>query len=278
MKTILLTGGSGFLGKSILNSYLKNDYELLAPTHQEMDLLDFNMTADYIFDACPDVIIHAATVGNTSDALFKNTMMYQNIVRFASMCGKIINISSGAIYDVTKDMDNIKETNLGLSVPTDPYGYGKYLNALQSVYNRNIVELIPFGIIGEYELTTRFVKNNIHRILRGVPPHINAERRMSYIDIQDFIKVIELFVKTDRMDVLQHYNITDGKGIWLSDLLNVVLAAVGMSPMYSILDVKKAPSYTGSNRRLCELFPDATFTPIKETVQRMVDYCAKEAS
>ena len=274
MKTILLTGGSGFLGKSILNSYLKDKYDVLAPTHQELNLMDFNSTADYVFDTCPDIIIHAATLGDTPDALYGNTMMYQSISRFASLCDKLINISSGAVYDKSKDLDDVRENSLGLNVPRDNYGFSKFLNALQSAYNQNIVELIPFGIIGEYELGTRFVKSNIRKILHGESPTIRTERKMSYIDIKDFIVILDRFIENTRIDMQQYYNITNGKSIWLSDLYNIILEKMGKTIMHPSLF--QSPSYTGSNAHLKEFMPDITFTPIELTVERMIAYCTAE--
>ena len=40
MKRILLTGGSGFIGRNILESNLAEKYEIIAPRHCELDLLD----------------------------------------------------------------------------------------------------------------------------------------------------------------------------------------------------------------------------------------------
>jgi nucleoside-diphosphate-sugar epimerase len=41
MKKIFLTGGSGFIGRSILEK-LSKKYEIYAPTRQELNLVEFN--------------------------------------------------------------------------------------------------------------------------------------------------------------------------------------------------------------------------------------------
>ncbi len=37
MKELLLTGGSGFIGRNILESYLARDFRISAPTSRELD-------------------------------------------------------------------------------------------------------------------------------------------------------------------------------------------------------------------------------------------------
>ena len=48
MKTILLTGSSGFIGKNLKEYLLKKDYELLTPTHEELDLMDTVAVSEYL--------------------------------------------------------------------------------------------------------------------------------------------------------------------------------------------------------------------------------------
>ena len=56
MKTILLTGSSGRLGK-----WLKKEFsEALTPTHSEFEITDRSAVEKYIGDLKPDTIIHAA--------------------------------------------------------------------------------------------------------------------------------------------------------------------------------------------------------------------------
>jgi GDP-L-fucose synthase len=68
---ILLTGSSGFLGKTIVNSFIqhrsefkKSNFILLTPSSADLNLLNHTSTMNYFFKAMPDVVIHlAARVG-----------------------------------------------------------------------------------------------------------------------------------------------------------------------------------------------------------------------
>ena len=55
---ILLTGGSGLLGTELV----KLESDLLAPSHEELDITDAAAVADYVAGHQPDIILHAAAI------------------------------------------------------------------------------------------------------------------------------------------------------------------------------------------------------------------------
>ena len=59
---ILLTGGSGFIGKNIVEQ-LGKKYIFLVPSHNELDLLDAIAVEKYLKVHPVDVVIHAANLG-----------------------------------------------------------------------------------------------------------------------------------------------------------------------------------------------------------------------
>ena len=64
MKKILITGSSGFLG-SRLAYYLKNKYELLLPSHEELNVSREEAFKTYMEENRPDVVLHCAALSNT---------------------------------------------------------------------------------------------------------------------------------------------------------------------------------------------------------------------
>lgn len=54
MKKILLTGGSGFIGRNLRESFLASKYDISAPAHSELDLLDTQST-DEFFKKTPSI-------------------------------------------------------------------------------------------------------------------------------------------------------------------------------------------------------------------------------
>lgn len=60
-KKILLTGGSGFIGRNILESFLAEKYDIYHPSRQELNLTDYDCVKSYFKDKTFDVVFHSAT-------------------------------------------------------------------------------------------------------------------------------------------------------------------------------------------------------------------------
>jgi len=101
---ILLTGGTGMVGKNILEHPKAKDYQIFSPTRKEMDLLNFEQVSSVIEQTKPDIIIHTAGLvggiqANRSalfDFLAENITMGLNVVRAARLheVPQLINLGS----------------------------------------------------------------------------------------------------------------------------------------------------------------------------------------
>ncbi len=63
MKTLLLTGASGFLGSRIANFY-KEKYHIYAPTHNEMDITNEESVEAAFAKYRPDIVVHCAAISD----------------------------------------------------------------------------------------------------------------------------------------------------------------------------------------------------------------------
>ena len=105
---ILLTGGSGMVGRNFLEHPKSNEFELLVPRSNELDLRDFNAVQAYLLNHQPDMVIHAAgKVGGlhaNMDApvgfLLENLDMGRNIIWGSHQTGikRLINLGSSCMY------------------------------------------------------------------------------------------------------------------------------------------------------------------------------------
>lgn len=105
---ILLTGGSGMVGRNFLEHPGIGAYEVISPSSSELDLFNYSAVSRYLDRQRPDVIIHAAgRVGGIQANMkeptrffLENLDMGRNIVWAAYKSGikKLINLGSSCMY------------------------------------------------------------------------------------------------------------------------------------------------------------------------------------
>ena len=148
---ILITGGSGFIGRNLAEQ-LAGKYEVSAPTSAELDLLNQHDVRKYLKTRPFDVILHTATTRYNRrltpppDLLDRNCRMFFNLVRNQGQFGKMIHFGSGAEYDKTGLPSRVKEDYFDTRVPTDPYGFSKYICAKYIERSERLVELRLFAV------------------------------------------------------------------------------------------------------------------------------------
>lgn len=142
MKKILVTGGSGFLGSRICYYYRKNkaeDYEIIAPTHKEMDIADYKSMERFFKENRPDLVFHCAAISDTGYAEEHPQESYlinvQGTENLAKITGKLkirfIFMSSDQIYNgktiVGTEYDSTKDACIELKddCPVNEYGRQK---------------------------------------------------------------------------------------------------------------------------------------------------------
>lgn len=105
---VLLTGGSGMVGRNLLEHPAIGEFEVLAPRRSELDLCDFPALQSYLHQHRPDMVIHAAgkvggiqaNVREPVGFLLENLDMGRNVVWAAHQAGirRLINLGSSCMY------------------------------------------------------------------------------------------------------------------------------------------------------------------------------------
>lgn len=141
MKKILITGATGFLG-SRLAHYYKDKYELLLPTHGELNVSREEAVIEYMEECCPDIVIHCAALSNTwyceQHPEDSHRVNVQGTVKLAKACknigAKLIFMSSDQVYNGTPMLGPLKESDV--FQPVNVYGQHK-LEAEQRALRNN---------------------------------------------------------------------------------------------------------------------------------------------
>ncbi len=166
---IMITGGSGMVGRNFLEHQKAGEYRLLSPSRRELDLLDRNAVRNYINGNQPDLIIHAAgrvggiqaNIANPVDFLADNLYMGLNVISSANDAGvsKLINIASSCMYPRLAQNPLTEEAILtGELEPTNEgYALSKIITTrlceyiTKSAKSRAYKTLIPCNLFGRYD-------------------------------------------------------------------------------------------------------------------------------
>lgn len=65
MKTILITGGTGFLGRRAAAQLKSRGFRVLPPSHGELDITKAQAVRAWLRENRPDAVIHTAAVSDT---------------------------------------------------------------------------------------------------------------------------------------------------------------------------------------------------------------------
>ena len=277
MKKILLTGGNGFIGKNIRESYLAQKYEITAPSSSELDLTDTPRSDNYFKNKNFDIVLHAATkpghrnAKDPTNLFFSNMRMFENLERHKDKYGKLINFGSGAIYDVSPNISDAQETDIFKIMGKDDHGFCKY-----AVYKRieklnNFIDLNIFGIFGKYEdWQIRFISNAICKTLYGLPITLRQNRRFSYLWIDDLMPVLEYFIENPAEH--KSYNVVPDEQTDLSGIALTVKQISGKAIAINTANEGYGLDYTGNNKRLKSEIKNINFTAAEKAIEKLFNY------
>lgn len=282
-KKILLTGGNGFIGKNIRESYLSRCYEIVSPRSFELDLADTDAVDNYFRSHCFDAVIHAAVkpghrnAKDPTNLFYTNMRMFENLARHTDRFGKLINLGSGAVYDVAADNRQVTEEEIGLRCGKDEHSFCKYAVHKRLETLPHAVDLNIFGIFGKYEdWQIRFISNAICKTLFGLPITLRQNRRFSYLYVNDLMPVLEHFIECSA--VHKSYNVTPNEETELLEAAKIVRTVSGSDVKIQVASDGYGLNYTGCNSRLRAQIPSLRFTSLKRAVEDLYRYYQEKKS
>ena len=167
-RTVLVTGGNGFLGKSVLARLAMAGAEpgrIIAPSSSDYDLRDSHAVADMFADVQPDLVIHlAARVGGIganqlrpSELYIENLLMGTYVIAegLRTNLDKLVVVGTICSYPKHTPVP-FAETSLWQGYPEEtnaPYGIAKLAQLVQLQANRaqfgqNGIYLMPTNLYG----------------------------------------------------------------------------------------------------------------------------------
>jgi len=275
-KTVFITGGSGFIGKNLVES-LRNTMTVYAPSHADLDLLSQEAVSGFFREHDIDYVIHCANIGGNrkcpgpADSVGRNTRIFFNLIENSRSYEKLIHLGSGAEYDKSRPLSRIREDALGERIPQDDYGFSKYLISKYIAKTENCVCLRLFGVFGKYEdYEYKFISNALLKNLLLMPISIRQNVLFDWLYIDDLTKIISCFLGRDVH--YPDYNVTTGQPI---DLISLSTMINDGSPFKSKITIENPGmnhEYCGNNERMFSEIGSFHFTPIFDALSALRSY------
>lgn len=259
-KNILISGGTGFVGSSIID-ILKDKYKFInigRHANISCDNLYWDLKLPILetIEDDIDIIIHSASiVGNTDqskeyiDINVKSTL---ELLEYGKRKGikKFIYISTGGVYGYgDKKFIETDECN-----PNDLYNLTKYFSEkLCQLYKDNFSIVIlrlffPYGNTQRRRLISNLVENIINQ--KEIVLNESGLPIINPIHITDVISIIKMIIDRDCEGI---YNISGDENISIKDLCNLISNITNTKNVRYNYNGNNVKNLMGDNSKISEL-------------------------
>jgi UDP-N-acetylglucosamine 4-epimerase len=261
-KTVLVTGGAGFIGSNLCESLLQNGNKVRCldnlSTGNIDNILDFQDHPDFTFlerdirdfqackSACTgvDVILHQAALGSVPrsihDPITTNAVNidgFLNMLHAAKETGikRVVYAASSSTYGDSKVLPKV-ESQIGM--PMSPYAVTKYVNELYAHVYGNLfgietIGLRYFNVFGKNQSPEGAYAAAIPRFVKAFMDHKAPEVHGDGLQTRDFtyienvVQMNHIAATTTNTNALnQVYNVAYGARTTLLDLITIIKSAL----------------------------------------------------
>jgi GDP-L-fucose synthase len=290
MSKILITGGSGLLGKHL---------QEVLPTATFISSKDYDLTSEkevkqMYLDTKPDIVIHsAARVGGIIDSIEnpveffeENVLMNTFILKYAYINNvkNFIGILSTCIYPDVNHRYPMPEEDMFLGPPPKTnfsYGYAKrslavQINSYNEQYGTKYNYLIPSNLYSEYahfenDKTSHFITALLRRIKFAtdeVELFGTGKPLRQFMYAGDLAQIIKLCIDNN---IYENLNVASEENLSIEEIANIVFKSLGLN-----LKIKYIPNTPDGQYRkdvsiekLKSYFPDFKFTTLEEGIKKI---------
>jgi GDP-L-fucose synthase len=247
---ILITGAGGFLGQLLVKNLSHHDTH--AVTRQQLNLADATSVAQHFAVSKYDVVLHCGAAGrNTPTAedwniVSNNLASVLNLMTHRHCFDKLINIGTGAEFDISKDINNVQESEIFDHNPKHSYGLSKNIVARYLTEQPNCFTLRLFGCFDSSEDDRRLLKK-FHSVVADGNQFELQDRNFDMISADDFVTIVDAVLN----NTIQHQSINCvyAQKHRLSEILSVYCDKHGLDK--SLINVAgQGLNYTGDGNVL----------------------------
>lgn len=168
----------------------------MALTRQQLDLSDLTATAEHFKNNTYDAVVHCGAAGRNTPAIEdwnivnNNVLSAMNLISNQSKFGKLINIGTGAEFDISRPIDCVRESEIFERMPSQSYGKSKNIVARYLHSQANCYNLRLFGCFDSSEDSARLLKKMHSMISQGAKFSV-SDREFDMISACDFATIID---------------------------------------------------------------------------------------
>ncbi len=301
-RKVLITGGTGFIGSHLVNSFVDNNYDVISISKKEPKKNQYNFQAkyikhdltksisleilkkissiDYIINCC-GYVDHRGYKDGGLEVFESHTKSIYNLTKLAFDTNIKTFISLGSSDEYGDIKSPISEDNR--ESPISPYSLSKltsthYLQQISRNESLPVIILRPFLIFGENQATNRFlpyiIKNCINNKSCGVTEGIQIR---DYCYIKDFTSAVKKSID-NKSAFGEVINIASGKPISIKEVTNMVIKIIGKGEAhFGEIEYRKSESMSlyadiSKAAKLLDWHPKYDF---KESLLKVIEWYKK---
>ncbi|GAA3331052.1 NAD-dependent epimerase/dehydratase family protein [Curtobacterium albidum] len=274
---VLVTGASGFVGGHVVRTLREHGYRVTAAGRRAAALPEGDVFVGDLDDlgraeVPADVVVHCAALsspwGRWAEFEHANVTGTAQVLRYARRVEvrRIVHVSSPGVYAAPRDRLAIREDQVDPSRPMNHYIRSKlHAEALLRAAvgdpdGPEIVVLRPRGVVGAGDtgLVPRLLR--VHERV-GVPLLRGGRGLVDLTAVENVAHAVRLAIEVPGAAGLA-FNVTNGDPRPFVDLLDQLLAGLGLDPRHRSLPAGPVAALAGVLEAVCAVLPGHPEPPV----------------
>lgn len=233
MKTVLITGSNGFIGRVLKERLFKTGYEVLEMNSSQ----DITMPESFLGFECEkiDHIFHLAGKTFVPDSWRDPVLFYHlnvlgtvNVIDFCRRHGISLTYVSAYIYGQPQRLPICEDHPV---IPNNPYAHSKFLaeevcKFYSDQFGMSVVILRPFNVYGPGQGENFLIPLIIKQALEGNEIRLKElTSRRDWVYIDDLVDALVLSM--EQSSGLKVYNIGSGHSVSVKEVIDTIQKIIG---------------------------------------------------